>query len=61
MTDILNYAYVWYKENPDVDFTLDEEQKIYQIILNYSYPCYLGNSLIKSQFLHNNNNKITQP
>ena len=48
MTDILNYAYVWYKENPDVDFTLDEEQKIYQIILNYSYPCYLGNSLISS-------------
>lgn len=60
MTDILNYAYVWFKENPDPDpdpdsdvkftseFTPDEEQRIYQIILNYSYPCYLGNSLISS-------------
>jgi hypothetical protein len=48
MTDILNYAYVWFKTDPDQQFTQDEELKIYEIILNYSYPCYLGSSLISS-------------
>ena len=52
MTDILNYAYVWYKKNHLTNsyekFTLEESQKIYQIILDYSYPCYLGNNLISS-------------
>jgi hypothetical protein len=46
MTDILNYAYIWYKTDPDQQFTQYEELKIYEIILNYSYPCYLGSSLI---------------
>ena len=48
MEDILNYAYVWYKKNQDDSFTPEESQKIYQIILDYSYPCYLGNNSISS-------------
>ena len=36
MTDILNYAYVWYKEIHLIN-SFEESQKIYQIILDYSY------------------------
>lgn len=51
--DITNYAYVWYKRDPDpaqlLEFTEEELEKIYEIILNYSYPCYLaGSELINS-------------
>lgn len=51
--DITNYAYVWYKRDPDpeqlLEFTEEELEKIYEILLNYSYPCYLaGSELINS-------------
>jgi len=51
MTDILNYAYIWFKKNQDGKFEETQEevsQKICEIISNYSYPCYLGNELISS-------------
>jgi hypothetical protein len=47
--DITNYAYVWYKRDPEqlLEFTEEELEKIYEILLNYSYPCYLtGSELI---------------
>lgn len=50
MTDILNYAYIWFKKKPDGSFeeTQEVSRKICEIILDYSYPCYLGNSSINS-------------
>jgi hypothetical protein len=50
-SDITNYAYVWYKRDPEqlLEFTEEELEKIYEILLNYSYPCYLaGSELINS-------------
>ena len=42
-SDITNYAYIWYKKDPTklLDFTKEELEKIYKIIIDYSYPCYL--------------------
>ncbi len=42
-SDITNYAYVWYKRVPEhlLDFTDGELDKIYEILITYSYPCYL--------------------
>ena len=50
MYDITNYAYIWYKRDPTklLDFTSEELDKIYQIILDYSYPCYLANDSIQT-------------
>ena len=43
-SDITNYAYVWYKTDPAQlsQFSKDELNKIHEIIMNYSYPCYLA-------------------
>ena len=43
-SDITNYAYVWYKTDPAQlsQFSEDELDKIHEIIMNYSYPCYLA-------------------
>jgi len=43
-SDITNYAYVWYKRDPAqlLEFSRDELEKIHDIIMNYSYPCYLA-------------------
>ena len=47
-TDIANYAYVWYtKENPLTKVSQEDLDKIHEIIINYSYPCYLGNGSIR--------------
>ena len=45
-SDIANYAYVWYRRDTEhlLDFTEGELDKIYEIMLNYSYPCYLTGS-----------------
>ena len=47
-SDITNYAYIWYKKDPTklLDFTPEEQDIIYKIILDYSYPCYLANDSI---------------
>ena len=50
MSDITNYGYIWYRTDGRllVDFTKEEKDAIFQIITNYSYPCYLsGSDLIK--------------
>jgi len=48
MSDITNYAYIWYKKNPSklLDFTSEEQDIIFKIISDYSYPCYLANDSI---------------
>ena len=50
MSDITNYAYIWYKRDPAklLDFTSEEQNIILKIILDYSYPCYLANDLIQT-------------
>ena len=49
MPDITNYAYVWYARDPSQQITQEDLDKIYEIILNYSYPCYLsGSALIRA-------------
>ena len=50
MSDIINYAYIWYKKDLTklLDFTPEEQDKIYKIILDYSYPCYLANDSIQT-------------
>ena len=42
--DITNYAYVWYARDPSQQIAQEDLDKIYEIILNYSYPCYLSGS-----------------
>ena len=50
MPDITNYAYVWYAKNPSQPIIQEEDlNKIYEIILNYSYPCYLSGSEVIRQ------------
>ena len=44
MSDITNYAYIWYKK----DLTSEEQDIILKIILDYSYPCYLANDSIQT-------------
>ena len=47
-SDIANYAYVWYtKDNPLTKVSQEDLDKIHKIIINYSYPCYLGNDSIR--------------
>jgi hypothetical protein len=50
MSDITNYAYIWYKKDPTklLDFTPEEQNLIFKIILDYSYPCYLANDSIQT-------------
>ncbi len=50
MSDITNYAYIWFKRDPTklLDFTSKEQEIIYKIILDYSYPCYLANDSIQT-------------
>ena len=45
-SDITNYAYVWYRRDTEhlLDFTEGELDKMYEILLTYSYPCYLTGS-----------------
>jgi len=47
-SDITNYAYIWYKKDPTklLDFTSEEQDIIFKIISDYSYPCYLANDSI---------------
>lgn len=51
--DITNYAYVWYKRDPAqlLEFTEEELEKIYEILLNYSYPCYLTGKRINQPYV----------
>ena len=51
--DITNYAYIWYKKDPTklLDFTQEELEIIYNIIINFSYPCYLANNSIRDMSL----------
>jgi hypothetical protein len=40
---------VWYTRDASSQITEDDLEKIYEIILNYSYPCYLsGSALIRA-------------
>jgi len=50
MSDITNYAYIWYKKDPSklLEFTPEEQDIIYKIILDYSFPCYLANDSIRT-------------
>ena len=46
-SDITNYAYVWYTTDSS-ELTDEQLNKIYEIMLTYSYPCYLsGNEEIR--------------
>lgn len=57
-SDIANYAYVWYtKDNPLTKVSQKDLDKIHKIIINYSYPCYLGNDSI-SGFTPDDKKKI---
>ncbi len=49
MSDITNYAYIWYKKDLTklLEFTSEELEKIYTILIKFSYPCYLGNDITK--------------
>lgn len=49
MSDITNYAYVWYTRDASSQITKEDLEKIYEIILNYSYPCYLSGSEVIRQ------------
>jgi hypothetical protein len=51
--DITNYAYIWYKKDITklLEFTSDEKEIIYNIIINFSYPCYLANNSIRDMSL----------
>jgi hypothetical protein len=48
MSDITNYGYIWYRTDGRllVDITKEEKDAIFQIISNYSYPCYLSGSVL---------------
>ena len=48
MPDITNYAYIWYKKDLTklLEFTPEELEKIYTILIQFSYPCYLGNDIL---------------
>lgn len=48
MSDITNYAYIWYKKDLTklLEFTLEELEKIYTILIQFSYPCYLRNDML---------------
>jgi len=61
-SDITNYAYVWYKRDTTqlLEFTEDELEKIYEILLNYSYPCYLSGSEIISRMSPQEKIKLLQ-
>ena len=60
--DITNYAYVWYKRDPEqlLEFTEEELEKIYEIILNYSYPCYLAGSELINRMSPEEKTKLLQ-
>ena len=62
--DITNYAYVWYKRDQDpvqlLEFTEEELEKIYEIILNYSYPCYLAGSELINRMSPEEKTKLLQ-
>ena len=60
--DITNYAYVWYKIDPEqlLEFTEEELEKIYEIILNYSYPCYLAGSELINRMSPEEKTKLLQ-
>lgn len=49
MLDITNYAYIWYKKDLTklLEFTSEELEKIYTILIKFSYPCYLENDITK--------------
>lgn len=50
-SDITNYAYVWYESDSASASQINKGDldKVYDIILNYSYPCYLSGSEIIRQ------------
>ena len=60
--DITNYAYVWYKRDPEqlLEFTEEELEKIYEILLNYSYPCYLTGSELINRMSPEEKTKLLQ-
>ena len=60
-SDIANYAYVWYtKDNPLTKVSQENLDKIHKIIINYSYPCYLGNDSISGFTPHDKKKIIYQ-
>ena len=60
MSDITNYAYVWYARDPSQQITQEDLDKIYEIILNYSYPCYLSGSAVIRQLTAEEKIKLLQ-
>lgn len=61
-SDIANYAYLWYKRDTEqlLEFTEEELDKIYEIMLNYSYPCYLTGSELISRMSPEEKIKLLQ-
>ena len=57
--DITNYAYVWYTRDASQS-TEDDLDKIYEIILTYSYPCYLSGSAVIRNLLPEEKAKLLQ-
>jgi hypothetical protein len=60
MSDITNYAYVWYTRDASSQITEDDLEKIYEIILNYSYPCYLSGSEVIRRLTPEEKTKLLQ-
>ena len=59
MSDITNYAYVWYTRDAS-QITEDDLDKIYEIVLNYSYPCYLSGSEVITRLTPEEKTKLLQ-
>ena len=58
--DITNYAYVWYARDPSQQIAQQDLDNIYEIILNYSYPCYLSGSALIRQLPPEEKAKLLQ-
>ena len=59
MSDITNYVYVWYTRDAS-QITEDDLDKIYEIVLNYSYPCYLSGSEVITRLTPEEKTKLLQ-
>lgn len=60
MPDITNYAYVWYARDPSQPIIQQDLDKIYEIILTYSYPCYLSGSAVIRQLTSEEKRQLLQ-
>ena len=58
--DITNYAYVWYARDTSQQIAQEDLDKIYEIILTYSYPCYLSGSAVIRNLLPEEKAKLLQ-